>query len=49
LLERQIVRRFGPMAEETRLRLRSATAEQLEHWGERILDATTLAEVFDNH
>lgn len=49
LLERQIIRRFGPISDNTRSRLNTATAEQLETWAERILDATTLAEVFGDH
>lgn len=46
-LERQIVRRFGPLSTENRLRLKNATGEQLERWGERILDAPNLTAVFD--
>ncbi|MDP1651587.1 MAG: DUF4351 domain-containing protein, partial [Rhodocyclaceae bacterium] len=49
LLERLIARRFGPIADATRDRLKAATAEQLENWAERILDASTLAEVFGDH
>jgi hypothetical protein len=49
VLERQLVKRFGPLSEETRARLRNATAEQLELWAERILDAPTLAAVFEEH
>lgn len=46
LIERLIVKRFGPLSDDTRARLAAASAEQLEAWAERILDATTLAEVF---
>ena len=49
LLERQLVKRFGALTDDTRSRLKSATAEQLETWAERILDARTLAEVFNEH
>lgn len=49
LLERQIAKRFGPISENTRLRLKTATAEQLETWAEHILDAVTLADVFGDH
>ena len=49
VLERQLAKRFGPLAEETRGRLRSASAEQLELWAERILDAPTLAAVLEDH
>lgn len=49
LLERLIIKRFGPVADDTRSRLRTATADQLENWAERILDARTLMEVFGDH
>ena len=49
LLERQMVKRFGPLTDDARSRLKSASAEQLESWAERILDARTLAEVFSEH
>ncbi len=49
LLERQIAKRFGPITDNTRTRLNTATAEHLEAWAERILDAGTLAEVFGDH
>ncbi len=47
LLERLLVKRFRGITEGTRARLKSATAEQLEMWAERILDAHTLADVFN--
>jgi hypothetical protein len=46
LLERLLVKRFGPLSEDTRVRLRAARAEQLEIWAERVLDVTSLAQVF---
>jgi len=46
LLERQLGKRFGPLTEETRARLRKATTEQLETWAERVLEAKTLEDVF---
>ena len=49
VLERLLAKRFGPLADETRGRLRSASAEQLELWAERILDAPTLAAVLEDH
>jgi predicted transposase/invertase (TIGR01784 family) len=49
LLERQLIKRFGSITEDTRDRLRNATSDQLELWAERILDAKTLAEVFSDH
>ena len=49
VLERLLAKRFGPLSDETRGRLRSASAEQLELWAERILDAPTLAAVLEDH
>lgn len=49
LLERLIVKRFGPLSDNTRNRLKTATSEQLETWAERMLDAGTLADVFSDH
>jgi hypothetical protein len=46
LLERLLNKRFGSVSEETRTRLKTATAEQLETWGERILDAPSLDAIF---
>ena len=47
LLERQLSKRFGPLNESTRSRLNNATLLQLEDWAERILDAPTLKDVFE--
>ena len=49
LLERLIVKRFGPVTEDTRTRLKTATADQLEIWADRMLDALTLTDVFSDH
>ncbi len=49
LLERQIIKRFDSVTEDTRTRLRTATTDQLETWAERILDADTLTELFSDH
>lgn len=49
ILERQLTKRFGSLSAETRARLTSATLEQLDLWADRILDATTLQSVFDEH
>jgi len=46
VLERLLTRRFGPLSEATRQRLRDATLEQLERWTDNILDAATLEKVF---
>lgn len=46
LLERLLVKRFGPLPQATRAQLASATKDQLECWAERMLDAPTLQAVF---
>lgn len=46
ILQRQLVRRFGPLDAATEQRLRQATSEELERWSDNILDASTLEEVF---
>lgn len=46
LLLRQMERRFGPLDEPIRQRLRVADAETLLQWGERVLTAATLEDVF---
>ena len=48
-LARQLIKRFGPLSPETAQRLQTATAEQLELWTDRILDAPTSAAVFADH
>ncbi len=49
LLLRQLERRFGPLDEHTRQRVRSADAEQLLEWGDRFVDALVLQDVFADH
>lgn len=48
VLKRQLGKRFGKDILDIRMqeRLRCATAEQLDLWAERILDARTLEDVF---
>jgi hypothetical protein len=46
LLERLLAKRFGPLSDDTRARLRAASSGQLESWAERVLDAPSLAQVF---
>jgi predicted transposase/invertase (TIGR01784 family) len=46
LLAKQLTRRFGALPAEYELRLQSAHSEQLEKWALRLLDASTLAQVF---
>ena len=47
LLRRQLARRFGPLPEWVDERLSHAAIEDLETWGDRVLDATKLADVFE--
>jgi predicted transposase YdaD len=46
LLTRQLTRRFGPLPAEVTSRIDAAGTETLDTWGERLLDAQTLDEVF---
>lgn len=46
LLVRLLERQFGSLPPEVPERLRGASVEQLELWGERLLSAKTLAEIF---
>ena len=46
LLGKQLVKRFGVLTPETEARLQSARSEQLGRWALRLMDATTLDEVF---
>ena len=46
LLTRQLARRFGPLPAEVTSRINEAGTETLDTWGERLLDARTLDEVF---
>ena len=47
LLLRLLRRKFGALDPATEERVNSADAEQLLEWGERVLTANTLDEVFD--
>jgi hypothetical protein len=49
VLERQFARKFGPLGEATRARLRGASLDQLETWADRILDAPSLDAVLEGH
>ncbi|MDP2751095.1 MAG: Rpn family recombination-promoting nuclease/putative transposase [Rhodocyclaceae bacterium] len=49
LLHRQLARRFGASPEAINAKLSHATVEQIELWGDRVLDAKTLDEVFRTH
>ena len=48
LLERLLAKRFGPLDDDIRARLKAASSEQLETWAERLLDAANLSDVFGN-
>jgi hypothetical protein len=47
LLLRQLEQRFGPLNEADRTRVSRADAETLLHWGERVLTAQAIEDVFD--
>jgi hypothetical protein len=49
VLSRQLAKRFGSesIGSKVQERLRTADPEQLDLWAERILDAKTISEVFD--
>jgi hypothetical protein len=46
---RLLTRRFGQLPESVDMLLSQASTAELEAWGERILDAATLDEVFKPH
>ena len=46
LLPRQLVRRFGALPSDVVGQIAAANAAQLELWGDRVLDAASLEEVF---
>ena len=46
LLQRLLVRRFGALPNEIINQIATATSEQIETWGDRVLDAKTLDEIF---
>ena len=45
LLRRLLVRRFGPLPGWAEERLAQASIEQVEEWGDRVLEAASLTEV----
>jgi predicted transposase YdaD len=47
LLQRLLTRRFGALSADCVARIRTASSGQLEQWSDRVLDARTLAEVFE--
>lgn len=46
LLKRQLEQKFGPLSVADQARIQHADAEELLTWGERLLAAGTLTEVF---
>ena len=46
LLQRLLTRRFGELSAAQQAKLAAATPAQLETWGDRVLDAASLDEVF---
>jgi hypothetical protein len=46
LLTLQLRKRFGELPESVRTRVSEARPEELEHWGERLLEASSLDDVF---
>jgi hypothetical protein len=46
ILSRLLTKRFGPIPPEIHAQLSTATPIKLERWGLRLLDASTLDEVF---
>lgn len=47
ILKRQLQRKFGSLSDRDLYRIDEASADQLLEWGERVLEAKSLAEVFD--
>ena len=48
LLIHLLTHRFGPLPEDTHQRLEQATAEEIDVWADRVLEANSLDQVFDN-
>jgi len=48
-LQRQLQVKFGELPPSVKRQLKAATPSQLEHWGERVLTAETLEQVFASH
>ena len=48
LLLRQLRKRFGELPEWVHTRIREAPSAQLECWGERLFDVTSLDALFDD-
>ena len=48
-LTRQLTRRFGPLPDWATAQLKTATAERLDLWADRVLDAASLSDIFGTH
>ena len=48
LLIHLLTHRFGPLPEDTHQRLEKATAEEIDVWADRVLEANSLDQVFDS-
>lgn len=47
LLRRMLTKRFGELPEAIEMRLSQASIADLELWGDRLLEAKTLTEIFN--
>jgi hypothetical protein len=47
ILERQLTRRFGPLPKTVQKKLAAAELEQLNSWGDALLDARSLRQIFN--
>jgi flagellar biosynthesis/type III secretory pathway protein FliH len=46
-LLRQLVKRFGEVPSDVRRRIEAASATELDRWTDGVIEAATLAEIFD--
>jgi hypothetical protein len=46
LLVKQLARKFGELSAEVRERIEAASSEQVDLWGERVLTAQSIEQVF---
>jgi hypothetical protein len=49
VLSKQLRRRFGELPPDVVERIRSANADELDKWMDRMMDANSIGDVFDNH
>ncbi len=49
MLRRLLTRRFGPLPAEVSAQIDAASAQQIEAWFDRSVDASDLAQVFSSH